>query len=86
VIAFFFTSKLSPAALGWAAAFMAALVAANRLGVRRGLVYVVLGVGLWVAVLKSGVHATVAGVLLALTIPAGRRLDEQEFVERGRAF
>ncbi len=70
VIAFFYTSKLSVAALGVAAVFLALLVAANRLGIQRTAVYVILGLGLWVAVLKSGVHATIAGVLLALTIPA----------------
>ena len=86
VIAFFYTSELSLGALGWAAALMALLIAANRLGVRGSLVYVVLGVALWVAVLKSGVHATIAGVLLAMTIPSGRRVDEEQFVARGRAL
>ncbi|MGI9038057.1 MAG: Na+/H+ antiporter NhaA [Gemmatimonadota bacterium] len=69
VITLFYTSSVSVLALAVAAGFVAALVAANRLGVQRSLVYVLLGLGLWVAVLKSGVHATVAGVLLALTVP-----------------
>jgi len=86
VIAFFYTSKLSVAALGVAAVFLVLLIAANRLGIQRTAVYVILGLGLWVAVLKSGVHATIAGVLLALTIPARRKLDEGTFLEKARAL
>jgi Na+:H+ antiporter, NhaA family len=53
-----------------AAVITAALVAINRFGVQQPLVYVAFGVVLWVAVLQSGVHATIAGVVLAMTIPA----------------
>jgi NhaA family Na+:H+ antiporter len=73
VIALFYTAGLSLPALAAAAIVLGVLVAANRLGIRRAIVYVLLGVALWVAVLESGIHATVAGVLLAATIPAGRR-------------
>jgi NhaA family Na+:H+ antiporter len=85
VIAFFYTSAVEWDALGWAAGFLAALVVANALHVRHPLVYALLGIGLWVAVLQSGVHATVAGVLLALTIPARTRIDPEVLVERGQA-
>ncbi|MDQ3702505.1 MAG: Na+/H+ antiporter NhaA [Chloroflexota bacterium] len=86
VIAFFYTPSVSWAALAAAAACLASLVAANRLRVRTLLVYGALGVGLWLAVLLSGVHATVAGVLLALTIPARTRIDPEAFLGRGRAY
>lgn len=70
VIALFYTDEVAVMSLLVGAGFLAALIGANRLGVQRGPVYVLLGLGLWVAVLQSGVHATVAGVLLAMTIPA----------------
>jgi NhaA family Na+:H+ antiporter len=85
VIAFFYTSQLSLEALGMAAVFFVVLTIANRSGVRRPLVYTILGVGLWVAFIQSGVHATVAGVLLALTIPARTRIDTDEFLVKAHA-
>ncbi len=82
VIALFYTSELAVGALLVAGATLAVLTTLNKMGVQRTAVYVFFGVILWVAVLKSGVHATVAGVLLAMTIPAKRRLDEKTFEER----
>jgi hypothetical protein len=72
IIAIFYTADLSPLMLGLAALVLGALVALNLAGVRRLSPFVVLGVLLWFLVLKSGVHATVARVLLALTIPLRR--------------
>ncbi|KRB34672.1 sodium:proton antiporter [Mesorhizobium sp. Root695] len=69
IIAIFYTSGLSLAYLGAAFAVIAALVVLNRMRVMTLVPYLVLGVILWVLVLKSGVHATLAGVALALTIP-----------------
>ncbi|MDQ3701895.1 MAG: Na+/H+ antiporter NhaA [Chloroflexota bacterium] len=86
VIALFYTPSVSWASLAAAASFLAVLVAANRLGVRGLLVYGVLGLGLWLAVLLSGVHATVAGVLLAMTIPARARIDAGAFLAHGRVY
>lgn len=84
VIALFYTTDISWAALGMAALFLAAMVASNRLGVRSPVVFLLLGIGLWVAFLLSGVHATVAGVISAMTIPARTRIDTAEFLARGR--
>ena len=71
-------------ALAAAGVILIVLILANLLGVRRPLVYGLLGIALWMAVFQSGIHATVAGVLLALTIPARTRLDSDAFVERAR--
>ena len=84
VIALFYTAEISWISLAVAAGILGLLIAANRTGVRRPLVYAVLGVGLWLAFLQSGVHATVAGVLLAMTIPAQTRLNAGDFLDRGR--
>ena len=86
VIALFYTSDVSLPALAAAGLILVALTAANALGVRRPLVYGLLGIALWMAVFQSGIHATVAGVLLAFTIPARTRLDSDAFVERARAI
>jgi NhaA family Na+:H+ antiporter len=72
IIALFYTGGLSLPWLGAAAVVLAALVALNRMGVLRLAPYIVLGVILWVVVLKSGIHATLAGVALALTVPLRR--------------
>ncbi len=69
IIAVFYTTDLSPPMLVGAALVLAALHALNRAGVTRLLPYLGLGLLLWVLVLRSGVHATVAGVLLATAVP-----------------
>lgn len=84
VIGLFYTAELSVPALAAAGVVMVLLLGANRLGVRRPLVYGVLGVALWLAVLESGIHATVAGVLLAMTIPSRERIPDVHFADRAR--
>jgi Na+:H+ antiporter, NhaA family len=84
VIALFYTSEISWGALGVGGLFLAALIVANLIGVGRTLVYALLGVGLWLTFLLSGVHATIAGVLLAFTVPASSFINPSAFLERGR--
>ena len=72
VIALFYSGGLDGPMLAAAGGLLAGLVLLNRTGVTRLAPYLILGAVLWVVVLRSGVHATVAGVALALTIPLGR--------------
>lgn len=69
IIALFYTSELSVLSLGVAAAAIAALALLNICNVRRIGIYVLVGMVLWTAVLKSGVHATLAGVIIGFFIP-----------------
>lgn len=69
VIALFYTGALHWLALGIAAALFGAMWGLNRLGIKALPVYLLLALMLWIAVLLSGVHATIAGVLAAITIP-----------------
>jgi NhaA family Na+:H+ antiporter len=69
IIAIFYSGDLSVTALTVSAIAVTVAIAMNRLGVTRVSSYVLLGIVLWIAVLKSGVHATLAGVLIAFCIP-----------------
>ena len=84
VIALFYTSEVSLRALVAGLAGIGVSYLANRLGVRAWPVYALIGVFVWLAMLRSGVHATVAGILLALTIPATTLVGPQEFLKQGR--
>lgn len=69
IIALFYTSQLSMLSLGVAAAAIVVLALLNALNVRRTGIYILVGLVLWTAVLKSGVHATIAGVIIGFFIP-----------------
>lgn len=74
VIAIFYTASIEWSGIAVAAAFLAALLVANRAGARRVPIYLALGAGLWYGLLISGLHATLAGVLSALLVPARVRI------------
>ena len=76
VIAVFYSSELSGVSLLLAAACLIVLIAMNRMGVIKVAPYMIVGLILWVCVLKSGVHATLAGVTLAFCIPLRTKNSE----------
>ena len=75
IIAFFYTAEISTAYLVYSLAIFILLVFINIIGIQKTYVYMILGIFLWYFVLKSGVHATIAGVLLATTIPNTSKND-----------
>jgi Na+:H+ antiporter, NhaA family len=82
VIALFYTAQLDYEALGFGAAILTVLVLLNRGGIRHPLPYGLLGISLWLALLHSGVHATLAGIFLAFAIPARSYYTPQQFERR----
>lgn len=80
VIAVFYTETISVQALLIAAVTLGLLIALNLGGIRRSLPYIFLGIVLWIAMLKSGVHATLAGIFLAFTIPMRPKYDADRFL------
>ncbi|QIZ77509.1 Na+/H+ antiporter NhaA [Ferrimonas lipolytica] len=76
IIAVFYSGSLSTTSLVIAAVAISALIGLNRANVRTLTPYMLIGTVLWVAVLKSGVHATLAGVVLAFTIPSGHQANK----------
>lgn len=84
VIALFYTSDIAWGTLGIAGVILLLLITLNVLGVRRLTPYLLLGLGLWFFVHESGVHATIAGVLLAFTIPSKARINAAEYSLKAR--
>lgn len=84
VIAILYTSQIHGTKLVLGLAGLALCFAANLLGVRKPAVYAILGIFVWYCVLLSGVHATLAGVLVALTIPSRTYVDRHSFLRRSR--
>lgn len=84
VIAIFYAEQIVPAALGAGALILGFIVLLRSAGVRTSAAYVIPGFLFWVAILESGVHATLAGVILGLLTPAGQWYDHETAVNRGR--
>lgn len=81
VIAFFYTSEISIVNLLIGFAFISTMYLGNRIGIRNLLFYALLGIaGVWTAFLLSGVHATIASVIAAFTIPADLRIEKSEYI------
>lgn len=84
VIALFYTEKVEVGWLVGAAGILIAMLTLNRRGVHKAIPYLILAAALWFAFLNSGIHATVAGVLAALMIPATTRVDPRDFTRDAR--
>jgi NhaA family Na+:H+ antiporter len=84
VIALFYTEELSLSSIVAGAVFLAISFIFNRMGIRKTFPYALIGVGMWLVMLDSGIHATVAGILLAMTIPSSTSLSLGEFVDKIR--
>lgn len=83
VIAFFYTSEINFSSLVTAGIFLLVLVVSNFIGIRNTLYYALIGIGgVWLFFLMSGVHATIAAVLAAFTIPASVKISEAAYITR----
>jgi NhaA family Na+:H+ antiporter len=85
VIAIFYTASLKLGALAVAAVFMLLIAGARAIGIRRSGVYLILAAGVWLSVLVSGIHATVAGILVAMLVPIRAKIEPGKFMERARS-
>jgi Na+:H+ antiporter, NhaA family len=86
VIAFFYTAHIAYVPLIIAGLFLIVLMVGNLIGVRGTLFYLIIGIAVWAGFLFSGVHATIAGVLVAFTMPARTKIDETEYVGNVRKY
>jgi NhaA family Na+:H+ antiporter len=84
VIAIFYTANLKLGALAVAGVFMLLIAGARAIGIRRSGIYLALAVGVWLSVLVSGIHATVAGILVAMLVPIRSAIDPERFMERAK--
>ncbi len=86
VVAIFYTDSIAPGSLLIGALLLGVSLSANVIGVRNPIIYFLIGCAIWVAFYKSGVHATLAGVLMAFTIPARTVINAQQLHDRTRAL
>jgi NhaA family Na+:H+ antiporter len=80
VIAVFYSSNINWLILVIAFVIFLLLISFNRLNLQHPLLYIIFGIALWFIILQSGIHATIAGVLLALTVPARNKIDADIFI------
>lgn len=85
VIAVAYTSDINGGALGVAAGFFVVMMVSNLVGLRNIAAFLLLALGLWAAMAASGVHASIAGVLVAIALPTWVNIDSDGFVKRARA-
>ena len=83
VIAFFYTGAIHVQALFIGAIILVIIHLLHRIGVSRNIAYVLLGILFWLAILRSGIHATIAGVILGFIVPTTPRLSLEQFQEIG---
>jgi NhaA family Na+:H+ antiporter len=86
VIAIFYSGQIRFVSLAIGFAAILASFVGNLLGIRKPIFYALIGVAAWGAILDSGVHATIAGVLLAFTIPARTYIEKEEFLQGSRSL
>lgn len=84
VIAIFYSTHIALLPLGIGLGLLVILLIGNRMGIRNTAFYLIIGFGVWVAFLLSGVHATIAGVLVAFTIPARTLINEKSYADNLR--
>ncbi len=84
VIALFYTDALNYTALAYVGLLTAVLVSFNLGGIRHGLPYSMVGLLLWAAMLASGIHATIAGIIIAFSIPIRPKFDPALFIDKVR--
>jgi NhaA family Na+:H+ antiporter len=84
VIAFFYTASLKFGALAVAGVFMLLIAGIRVIGVRRSGIYLLLAIGVWLSVLTSGIHATVAGILIAMLVPVRAKIEPEKLMERAK--
>ena len=86
VIAFFYTAHIAFVPLIIAGILLAVSMIGNLMGVRGIIFYLIIGIAVWAGFLFSGVHATIAGVLVAFTMPARTKINEKDYVRNVREY
>jgi len=86
VIAIFYTDQIHFVPLFWALGFFAVLIGFNRFGIHKPLPYFIVGIIMWAFMLQSGVHATIAGILTAMAIPARPAFSPESFSNNMKGF